>query len=129
MKTYKSKVDWWLMVIIFGVLFFPIIQGVIEKEYIVSIFSLLIVVLILLLFRSIKYKIDGNNLIIWKNKIDINSIKKIYKTKNPLSSPALSIDRIAIVYNKYDEVLISPKERMDFINQLLEINPNIEVKI
>ena len=129
MKTYKSKVDWWLMVIIFGVLFFPIIQGVIEKEYIVSIFSLLIVVLILLLFRSIKYKIDGNNLIIWKNKIDINSIKKIYKTKNPLSSPALSIDRIAIVYNKYDEVLISPKEKMDFINQLLEINPNIEVKI
>ena len=129
MKTYKSKVDWWLMVIIFGVLFFPIIQGVIEKEYIVSIFSLLIVVLILLLFRSIKYKIDGNNLIIWKNKIDINSIKKIYKTKNPLSSPALSIDRIAIVYNKYDEVLISPKDKIQFIDELLKINPNIIVEI
>jgi hypothetical protein len=31
------------------------------------------------------------------------------------------------VYNKFDEVLISPVERDDFIQELLKINPNIVV--
>jgi hypothetical protein len=39
------------------------------------------------------------------------------------------LDRIAVVYNKYDEVLISPKEREDFIAELLKINPNIEIVV
>ena len=41
----------------------------------------------------------------------------------------MSLDRIAIVYNKFDEVLLSPKERDEFINELLKINPNIEIKL
>ena len=61
-------------------------------------------------------------------KIEISTIRKIYRTNNPLSSPALSLDRIAVVYNKFDEILISPKERNEFINELLKINPSIEVK-
>ena len=79
------------------------------------------------MFRTVKYKIDGQYLRIWTTKIDIHSIKKVYRTNNPLSSPALSLDRIAIVYNKYDEILISPKDRSAFIAELLSINPNIEV--
>jgi hypothetical protein len=39
------------------------------------------------------------------------------------------LDRIAVVYNKFDEVLISPKEREAFVQELLKINPNIEVKL
>jgi hypothetical protein len=64
-------------------------------------------------------------LIIWKTKIDIKSIRKIYRTRNIISSPALSLDRIAIVYNQYDEVLISPINKEDFIEELMKINPNI----
>ena len=78
---------------------------------------------------TLKYKIDGEMLSIWRTKIDIKTIRKVYATRNPLSSPALSINRIAIVYNKYDEVLISPKDRADFIDELLKVNPNIEVKL
>jgi hypothetical protein len=79
------------------------------------------------MFRTVKYKIEGQYLRIWTTKIDIHSIKKVYRTNNPLSSPALSLDRIAIVYNKYDEILISPKDRSAFIAELLSINPAIEV--
>ena len=69
--------------------------------------------------------INGQILKIWWIKVEIQSIKRIYKTRNPLSSPALSLDRIAIVYNKYDEVLISPKDKKEFIEELLKINPDI----
>ena len=63
------------------------------------------------------------------DKIEILKIRKIEKTNSILSSPALSLDRIAIFYNKYDEVYISPKDRDNFIKDLLEINPTIEIKV
>jgi hypothetical protein len=63
------------------------------------------------------------------DRIDISKIRKIEKTSSILSSPALSLDRIAVRYNKFDEVYISPKEKQNFLNDLLQINPNIEVKV
>lgn len=129
MKIYKSKIDWWLIIIISIVFCYPMIEGILSKDYIMFSVSFGILSLVFLMFYSIRYKIDGENLQIWWAKIDIKSIKKIYATTNPLSSPALSLDRIAVVYNTFDEVLISPKEREAFIQELLKINPNIEVKI
>jgi len=41
----------------------------------------------------------------------------------------LSLDRIAIVYNTYDEVLISPQNKKEFIEELLRINPYIQVEV
>ncbi|MEO0045842.1 MAG: hypothetical protein RL705_1033 [Bacteroidota bacterium] len=129
MKVYRSKIDWWLIIIIFIVFCYPMIEGILTKDYIMFSVSFGVLSLVFLMFKSIKYKIDGEQLQIWWTKIDINSIKRIYSTHNPLSSPALSLDRIAVVYNTYDEVLISPKEREDFIREVLKINPNIVVEL
>ncbi len=129
MRVYKSKIDWWLIIVIFIVFCYPMIEGILSKDYIMFSVSFGILSLVFLMFKSIKYKIDGENLHIWWTKIDIKTIKKIYSTNNPLSSPALSLDRIAVVYNTYEEVLISPKEREAFVQELLKINPNIEVKL
>lgn len=129
MRVYKSKIDWWLIIIIFIVFCYPMIEGLLTKDYVMFSVSFGVLSLVFLMFKSIKYKIDGDKLIVWWNKIDIQSIKKIYSTNNPLSSPALSLDRIAVVYNTYDEILISPKEREAFIRELLKINPNIEVQL
>lgn len=128
MKIYKSKIDWWLIILILILFGYPIVDGILSKEYVLSLVFGLILIVFFFLSKTIQYKIDGENLVIWKTKIDIKTIRKIYKTNNPLSSPAMSLDRIAIVYNKFDEVLLSPKERDEFINELLKINPNIEVK-
>ncbi len=54
-------------------------------------------------------------------------IKKMKSTKSLMSSPALSIDRLEIFYNKYDSVMVSPKEKDDFIRRLLLENPAIEI--
>lgn len=129
MKIYKSKVDWWLVVLILGVFGYPIVDGILVQEYLLSVVFSLVLVLFYFLSKTIKYVIKGDSLMIWKTQIKINSIRKIYKTNNPLSSPALSLDRIAIVYNKYDEVFISPKARKQFIEDLLKVNPDIIVEI
>lgn len=127
MKVFKSKIDWWLVVLILVIFGYPIIDGILSKDYVLSLVFGLILLVFYFLSKTIRYKIDSENLIIWNTKINIHSIRKIYRTNNPLSSPALSLDRIAVVYNTYDEVLISPREREEFIQELLKINPNIEV--
>ena len=129
MKIYRSKIDWWLMVIVFVPFVFIIVKATIDREIEMVLTGFVLIGLVLLLLWTIKYKIEGVVLTVWFTKIEIKNIKKIYKTRNPLSSPALSIDRIAIVYNKYDEVLISPKDKEQFVEDLLKINPTIEVKL
>jgi hypothetical protein len=128
MKTYKSKIDWWLIFIFLLVFGYPIVEGIIEKEYGLSLFFGVLLLVFFILAKTLQYKIDEQYLTIWWKKIDIATIKKVYYTRNPLSSPALSLDRIAIVYNTYDEILISPKDREAFISDLLKINPSIETK-
>ena len=61
-----------------------------------------------------------------KTTVTINSIRKIKETNNPISSPAASLDRIEVFYGK-QSVIISPKQKTEFINHLLSINPRIEV--
>lgn len=62
-------------------------------------------------------------------KIDISTIKKIQKTRNIISSPAASMDRLEISHSKFDSVIVSPKNKTDFVHQLLLINPSIEVDL
>ena len=125
MKTYPSKVDLWL-VIVLGISFgCPIVIGILDNNYYFSGIFIVISIITFFYLKKIQYTIQDENLIIWKTKIDIKSIRKIYRTRNIISSPALSLDRIAIVYNQYDEVLISPINKEDFIEELMKINPNI----
>ena len=119
------------------VLVYPIfssIVSIIEGELIGYLGILLCFLFIFFISKSTRYIIEENQLIvkcmfIVNNKIDISKIKKIEKTNSILSSPALSLDRIAIKFNKYDEVYISPKEKQSFVNDLLKINPEIEAAI
>ena len=76
------------------------------------------------IYKDSKKLLVKSGFIVHKN-IPIESIKSIKKSKNWISSPALSIDRIEITYNKFDSILISPKNRVQFINELQQINPTI----
>jgi hypothetical protein len=129
MRIYKSKIDWWLPALMVIALGFPLGMGIIEKEYLVSALFAILLAGIFVMFHYTVYKLDGGHLIVWNTKIDINAIRKINKTRNPISSPALSLDRIEIIYNKFDSILISPKDKQAFVEELLKINPNIVVNI
>lgn len=79
------------------------------------------------------YEIDGEDLKIvagpFKQKVNIMNIKIVKRTKNPLSSPALSMIRIKLEFGKWDFAIISPKDEVCFCNKLKEINPAIVVDL
>lgn len=95
---------------------------------------LLIVLIVLFVSKTTRYIIEENQLTVksmWivNDKIDISKIRKVEKSSSILSSPALSLDRIVVRFNKFDEVYLSPKERQSFVQDLLAVNPDIETKL
>jgi len=95
-----------------------------------------IVLLFTILFYTTYYEIRENILIISfffiKTKIKISEIR-IFKYSNSiiktnLYKPGFHEKGIEIMYNRYDDIFISPENKEQFIAQLLEINSNIEIK-
>ncbi|MGH2667282.1 PH domain-containing protein [Flavobacterium sp.] len=133
MKIYRSKIDYWL-VLPLAFPFYLSIRSISKGEWLGVFVFFLLGALILIASIFTKYIVDNDALIVKsalmvREKIDIHSIRKIEKTNSILSAPASSLDRIRIYYNKFDEILLSPKEKQDFVNTLLEINPAMEVKL
>jgi hypothetical protein len=65
----------------------------------------------------------------FKKIIPLNTIKSVKKTMNPLSSPALSLKRLEIIYGQYNMVLISPKDRDEFMKILSKHCPQAEIRL
>jgi Bacterial PH domain len=80
------------------------------------------------LLRSTYYLIDGDTLVIrssfLKWRVPIAKIRSVTPTRNPLSSPALSLDRLSILYDG-KQILVSPQDKQRFIEALRAINPAI----
>ncbi|MDO7217863.1 PH domain-containing protein [Acinetobacter nosocomialis] len=134
---FRSKIDWWLLlifVVITANIIFKIYQEVHHSSIGTNfshlmIYSLVILVIWLPVFNAY-YVVENNTLIIkslvFRWKININDITQIEPTHNPLSSPALSLDRLKISYMKNGriaKVMISPKDKEGFLNTLRK-NPN-----
>ena len=86
------------------------------------------------IFFTTFYAIENQTLrvksgFIYSASIDIQSIKKISRRRSILSAPAASLDRLEIQYNKWDTVLVSPKDRDGFVEHLRQINPDIQVEL
>lgn len=129
---FRSKIDWWLL-LIFVVITANILMKIYEANHHYSlasnfphlvIYSLVILVIWLPIFNTY-YLVENNTLIIkslvFRWKINIDDITQIEPTHNPLSSPALSLDRLKIYYMKNGEissVMISPKDKERFFQAI-----------
>jgi hypothetical protein len=51
-------------------------------------------------------------------RIAIREITAVDQTRNPISSPAMSLDRLRIEYGAGNAVMISPEPREEFVRQL-----------
>ncbi len=133
-KVYKSGISYWLLSIIMLVL--STVSVLLYLDGVPWIALLLILALflfILQLFVNTYYVIEKEMLkirsgFLYKLDLDIQQIIRIEETSSPLSSPAASFERLEIIYNKFDSVIISPKEKQLFIQDILQINPSIEIK-
>lgn len=133
-KTFKSKIGLELiipLVLVFGTLL--ILSASAKPSWLGFAILVPVILFVVHIFMTTYYVINGNNLIIkcgffFNKTIDIRTIKKVSETNNLLSSPATSIDRIEITYGKFDAIIVSPKQKKEFINDITTLNPSIEVK-
>ena len=134
MEKFESKIDLWLilfLVLIFGGI---LVRSAYDQNWISFSFILLVVIFIAYMFSTTFYIIENKKLVIkcgifYNLSIEIEKIKRISESYNIISSPALSFDRLEILYNKFDIVLISPKDKRRFIEAIEKINPEAEMKI
>ena len=132
MTTYPSKlgigVALFITIIIVGVS----VQMLNSKEWVSFGINVVLFVLIYFLYKSTYYTIYKDNLKVKSaffvnENIDINTITKIKETYNPMSAPAFSLDRLEITYAGSKKILISPKEKTEFLNRIKSINKTIDI--
>lgn len=132
MKRYNSKIGigilLFVLVILGGSTVFMIYKKIWIGLIVIGIFALLIGHIFSTTYYLVKdgvLKIKSSFVV--NESIDIESIMKISETRNPLSSPANSLDRLKITYKGNSSIMISPKDKIGFVNHLKKINSNIEI--
>ena len=124
--TFKSEVDLWLWVIVALVVIISLVvsvrlflkaslAGCLTGVWLMAIG----IGLPLWLFYTTYYVVKDEVVRIqsgpFKWTIPIASINQVVETSNPLSSPALSLRRLKIVYDNNKSVMVSPEGRDEFL--------------
>lgn len=130
MVRYRSKIGWFVGLAIAALLLGFVRSMLLDFFGTRAILLLSICVFIVYVVLCTYYEIGEGTLrvksgFLLDRSILINAITKIEATHNPISAPAISLDRLEIFYNKYESVIISPKEKLAFIAHLKQINPKI----
>ncbi len=127
-RTFKSKVGWWYYAAL-AYLVVCLILAIWQKNGIAIVVMFIANMTLIQLMLKTEYVVADGVLYIkcWimpVRKISVTKIKTIKETRNPLSSYALSLDRLKIEYEKTFTV-ISPDNKQDFVNELRKYNPDI----
>jgi hypothetical protein len=130
--VFKTKIGIGLLVFLLFFLGTVSTLTILQQQYGALYFLMPLTVFLVYFVTAIHYVIEGNTLFIqcrgfYKYAIPVDSIRKIEEIRSMLSSPAGSTDRLEIFYNKYDSVVVSPKNKSAFIRALKERKPEIEV--
>lgn len=133
-QRFRTKLGWELIIpiaCIFGITLYPAYR---DGAWAVIAIQLTGFIGIGMLLYQTWYIIDGDELHIRVlffryPRIKICDIRSVKKSKNPISAPAASLDRLAIRHGKMGFQLISPKDKAAFMRALLSINPNIDTDV
>ncbi len=128
---FPSKKDLWLALLIWAAMLICVLPPLLAGEFVALLIMLPIAGFIYWFWSTTGYLVADGYLVIKygpiRKKVLIKEISKITKTRNPISAPALSLDRLEITYGKYGLAIISPEKQEEFIALLLQENPNIRV--
>ena len=140
MKNYLSSKSFFVVIVLWTLVLFMLIMMLLNLskttlDLVPFVITSLASILIIWILLDTRYVIKNSFLYYrsgpFRGRIDINKIDKIqyFSGLYPQVSmkPALDIKGYIITYNKQDDVYVSPKKSVDFIEELLKINPKIEV--
>lgn len=128
----KSAISWWLFgPIILIIMVFGYFKFLEESNSIwISLGVLLFIASFLI---NTKYTIysDGTLKVISGftpfPKINLHDVTAVVYTRNPISSPALSLNRLAIYKGNSLLIIISPQNREAFIEEMKKFNASLSV--
>lgn len=124
---FPSKIDWWLALILVGAPLVSLVAGLgapDDARLVTFSSALLIGALYLGLVFPMRYGVDDEHLTIRfglvRKRIPLDDIREVRPTRNPLSSPALSLDRLRIDHGEgmFKSVMISPGDKQGFLSEL-----------
>jgi len=141
---FRSKIDWWAYLLFIGwtganlwALISYLTSGGLSALIILISFTPFTVFFFIPMWFGTYYTLGDDGLAIRAGygkgmKIAYESIISVSKTRNPISSPALSMDRLEVRYRYTsgsftDSVIISPKDKDEFFRQLKEKNEAIVI--
>jgi hypothetical protein len=136
MAWFPSKVDWWIGVLlaiapVVMVASFAITIVAGTGTLVVSAALLLLVAIYAGLVFPMRYGIGGGELVIrhgvMRQRCTLEEVVEVRPTRNPLSSPALSLDRLMIKKGEgfRNSIMISPADKQGFLD-LLEREAGLE---
>lgn len=131
-QTFRSAVTWWLFAIIL-VLQLGALTAVVKQTGPgpAALVVLGSIVLVGSLLAFTHYTITPDELVVRSSflrwRVPLAAIDRVWPAHNPLSAPALSLNRLAIHYGRFGFLLISPQDRTAFVGALLARNPAIRV--
>lgn len=130
---FPSKVDWWMLPALAigpavgaGIMVMGLWQGDLVDAGVGLGICLMVAALYLGLIFPMSYGIGDQELIVRsgvvRHRIALRQITGVTPTRNPLSSPALSLDRLEIRWGKglFQRVLISPRDATTFQDLLAQ---------
>lgn len=128
--TFYSKKSWGIGALLFIPVAGAFFGAWVEKGFLPALLPLGILILVSWLWFGTRYILRDGKLITWAGFIPFPQIKvadiiKIKPTKSFISAPACSLDRILVQYSSSDYLIISPKNKKEFIQALLAENPEI----
>lgn len=131
MKTFKSKIGLEIAIPIAAILGLNAFLMVFLEIWGATLILILVSLFVLHVFLTTYYQIDGDILIarcsiLPIKRIDIRSVSIVIETNNPSSSFATSLDRLEIHYNSFERLIVSPKDKEGFVEELQKVNPNIK---
>lgn len=127
--TFHSKVDRWLLVAVLASAAGCLAAGVTAMltappgtASLIALFLLLVWAFPVWILGATYYVLTGDALHVrsgpFRWRIPIREIRAVTPTRNPLSSPALSLDRLRIDYGPSNWIMISPRDHEDFLREL-----------
>lgn len=124
-QVFASKVDVWLRIVMwFGVLVpigAPIVLAMRGQRGALWLIPVLLIPVALPLWSlwSTDYTFLGSDLHIrsgpFRWRVPLTSVRAVTPTRNPLSSPALSLDRLRIEYGYSQAIMVSPADKTGFL--------------
>jgi len=128
---FPSKRDGWLGLLIGGLIFLAAVPAFLKPGKGQFIIMTAVLLFVGWIWFGTGYEISEDELRVrcgpFRQRIPLQQIKAIKRTRSPLSAPACSLDRMEITYGSSKRVMISPADKEGFIRMLTGRSPQIHL--